>query len=255
MRTRHHRPHHMRPPQPPLNNNPSRRPRDAPTSGALVIPRKGNDMQQPTCPICDGPMPPRNQRPGSPRKYCSTQCSRRAHRDNTTRTCQVDACARPVRAKGYCASHYNKLVMPPHKRHAKAAVPCSVCGATVLRRPSTTRQPTCSVACRTVVQWGETLAPTGHYDWNHAATSRARNLGATTIHQFDREQVFERDDWTCQICQIRCSSPNPYERTSATVDHIIPLSAGGQHTMANAQTSCLSCNCRKQDDLGPIRAA
>ena len=203
-------------------------------------------MQQRTCPICSGPMPARNQRPG-PRKYCSTQCSRRAHRDNTTRTCQVHECARPVRAKVYCASHYNKLAMPPHKRHAKAAVPCSVCGTTVLRRPSATRQPTCSVSCRTVVQWGETLAPTGHYDWNHAATARARNLGATTIHQFDREQVFQRDDWTCQICLIRCSSPSPYERTSATVDHIIPLSAGGQHTLANAQTACLSCNSRKQD--------
>lgn len=165
------------------------------------------------------------------------------------RTCTIAGCGKAHRAKGLCVTHYNRLKMTANQRHPKAAATCVICDTTVLRRPSGHRAPTCSVGCRAVVQWGTRLAPTEGYNWRQMAADRARRHGVPVVTPFDREQVFARDDWTCQLCGIRCSSPNPYELTAATVDHIKPLSAGGAHVIGNAQTACLSCNSRKQGDL------
>jgi 5-methylcytosine-specific restriction enzyme A len=51
-----------------------------------------------------------------------------------------------------------------------------------------------------------------------------------------RSYVFDRDDHTCQICGAT---------EDLTIDHIIPLAAGGTNDISNFQTLCQSCNSRK----------
>jgi 5-methylcytosine-specific restriction endonuclease McrA len=41
---------------------------------------------------------------------------------------------------------------------------------------------------------------------------------------------------------------------SASVDHIIPLVLGGEHSMANVQAAHLVCNLRKGDRLNSAAA-
>lgn len=55
----------------------------------------------------------------------------------------------------------------------------------------------------------------------------------------DRLVVLERDDGVCGICGIDVD-PLDY-----TLDHIQPISAGGQHEMHNLQVAHRSCNSRK----------
>lgn len=50
-----------------------------------------------------------------------------------------------------------------------------------------------------------------------------------------------RDDSRCYLCNARLDQDN------ATVDHIIPLSRGGDHTTANVELACRSCNSRKNN--------
>ncbi|KOU17087.1 hypothetical protein ADK49_16930 [Streptomyces sp. WM6349] len=65
---------------------------------------------------------------------------------------------------------------------------------------------------------------------------------------FDRLDVFERDGWTCYLCGLPTDPhASPFSPSSPTVDHVVPLSAGGHHAMANARTACLGCNSSKQD--------
>lgn len=64
----------------------------------------------------------------------------------------------------------------------------------------------------------------------------------------DRLEVFQRDGWTCYLCDTELDpASHPFDLLSATVDHVIPLSRGGEHSMANVRCACLGCNSRKQD--------
>ena len=78
-----------------------------------------------------------------------------------------------------------------------------------------------------------------------ASRRRARKLG-NVAEFYDRAKIFERDEWTCQLCWLpvdpELKHPNPGCRT---IDHIIPLFLGGSDTEDNVQLAHFSCNCSK----------
>lgn len=160
------------------------------------------------------------------------------------RTCGVAGCPKPHRAKGLCSTHYNQQHQPD--RHHASTTNCTVCGTTVRRPKRADRRPVCSVTCRSALS-GYDGSSTG-YSWAKDAAQRAREAGATVVELFDREQVFDRDGWTCRGCGVDVSlDVDALDPGSATVDHVVPLSRGGEHTMANTQCLCLMCNSTKQD--------
>ena len=59
--------------------------------------------------------------------------------------------------------------------------------------------------------------------------------------------VFIRDGWKCQLCG--CNTNRKMRGTShdraPELDHIIPLSRGGDHSYINTQCSCRECNIAK----------
>lgn len=161
------------------------------------------------------------------------------------KTCTIDGCNKPHRARGLCVTHYNHQYQPG--RHATAPTACVICGAIVMRQPRSDRRPTCSIACRTALEHGDT-AIGGGYDWATAAMRRARLAGAHTIHHIERADVFERDGWTCYLCHRPLDpAADPYDPSSPTIDHVVPLSRGGQHVLDNVRTACLGCNSAKQE--------
>lgn len=76
---------------------------------------------------------------------------------------------------------------------------------------------------------------------------RRHNLLAGAKQEpYTRESIFARDGWTCGICDdpidrdLRAPDPK-----SASIDHIVPLSRGGDDTPANVQASHFGCNSAK----------
>ena len=56
-------------------------------------------------------------------------------------------------------------------------------------------------------------------------------------------RVFRRDKGICQICGLPVPmDTSPENIWGATVDHIVPLSVGGEHSMKNCQLSHRLCN-------------
>jgi len=73
---------------------------------------------------------------------------------------------------------------------------------------------------------------------------RCRKFGMT------REELFRRDNFRCGICG-QMTNPNTVvpHPDAPTIDHIIPLARGGEHTPDNMQCAHFRCNCMKSDSV------
>ena len=66
-----------------------------------------------------------------------------------------------------------------------------------------------------------------------------------------RRTLFERFNYVCQGCNVKCVYPNDInynDDNCATIDHIKPISKGGDHTYINTQLLCRKCNSIKRDN-------
>lgn len=66
-----------------------------------------------------------------------------------------------------------------------------------------------------------------------------------------RSEIFQRDGWVCGLCGLPVDPELRYPHPrSKSLDHIIPLSKGGDHGPHNVQLAHLHCNLRKSDRPG-----
>lgn len=79
---------------------------------------------------------------------------------------------------------------------------------------------------------------------------RAKKFDNGPIEFIGPELVYKRDGWVCGICGEPVNKDLEYpDPESASLDHIIPLAAGGTHTWDNVQLAHLRCNVEKRDNL------
>ena len=108
---------------------------------------------------------------------------------------------------------------------------CATCGRCFVSRFTVS---TCSDECKAEKRRAD------HADAKHRRRARQRRAFVAPVV---RRRIYERDDWTCQLCGrhvLRNVPPNHPEAPS--IDHIVPLAAGGTHEPANVQTAHLLCN-------------
>jgi hypothetical protein len=81
---------------------------------------------------------------------------------------------------------------------------------------------------------------------NTARHERRVRVAAATTERFDPDEVYDRDGWACRLCTLPVDRdlawPDPL---CASLDHVIPLVAGGEHSKANTQLAHWICNVRK----------
>lgn len=71
------------------------------------------------------------------------------------------------------------------------------------------------------------------------AIRRARKRNAPVVERIRRAVVWERDQGICHICRRKCDPANWH------LDHIVPLSRGGEHSYRNVAVSHPRCNERR----------
>lgn len=66
------------------------------------------------------------------------------------------------------------------------------------------------------------------------------------VEEVDREAIYKRDNFTCQICGVLVNMTILYPHPQSPVlDHILPLSRGGTHEPRNVQLTHNTCNIQK----------
>ena len=157
--------------------------------------------------------------------------------------CTTPGYSNPLRARGLCSTHYNRAHQP--NRHTPKPTSCTVCGTPLMRSTKSDRRPVCSASCRKTLSGHK-----GTYNWATDAANRARRHGATVIDIFTAEEIFVRDNWTCNICHTPVDRhADPLDRNAPSIDHVKPLAKGGTHTRDNTACTHLRCNSAKQDAL------
>lgn len=63
---------------------------------------------------------------------------------------------------------------------------------------------------------------------------------ASGVTRTQRARIFERDGYKCVICNVK---------DSLCIDHILPVSRGGDSSDENLQTLCMSCNTKKGNKI------
>jgi 5-methylcytosine-specific restriction endonuclease McrA len=84
---------------------------------------------------------------------------------------------------------------------------------------------------------------------NQVNRRRAWKYGNGESEKFTRTEIGERDGWVCRICgdPIDMALRFP-DRQSQSLDHIVPLSAGGVHTRQNSRIAHWICNVQRNAD-------
>ena len=77
---------------------------------------------------------------------------------------------------------------------------------------------------------------------NQKMRRRARRFTDVVDIDFTRIDVFDRDEWICWVCGEKCSDESVPASKAATVDLVIPLSQGGEHTFGNVRCAHFACN-------------
>lgn len=107
-----------------------------------------------------------------------------------------------------------------------------VCGNQFTRCKQQTALKVCSAECRKVTE---------------AAKNRRKNSkrkGARIGQRYTLADVVARDGNRCHLCgkvvNLRLSGT---DRLGPTVDHLVPIAAGGKDELANVRLAHRSCNC------------
>lgn len=160
--------------------------------------------------------------------------------------CLCVDCGERFRAKSLatkrCAScAMAKYIADNDNGRDRSARPCATCGVVFSPEYGDRRRIYCSSDCSRVAAV-EASKETGR----KAANRLTRRLAerAATVEQVNPLKVFDRDKWRCQLCGVRTPKRlrGTCEPNAPELDHILPISLGGEHSYRNTQCACRKCN-------------
>lgn len=181
-------------------------------------------------------------------RFCSNACYRnnRAKPDAGPKPICSECGGRcPRRGAMTCSAACRKARATREAKKKAAALSgvaervCAVCAAAYVTGYGDKRRSYCSDECR--LRKARRI---------RRSYERAR-LRSVLVERVDPDLVFKRDGWLCYLCgkKTRIDLRGTAHPKAPELDHIIPLSKGGEHSYRNTACACRSCNWRKRDKI------
>lgn len=187
-------------------------------------------------------------------RYCSPSCGNQARH---ARTAVVRAAAREAARERRIAEQARSMMrVKARRRLARAAegtasrsaawvtLRCVICTAPFTTKWKTAEhnEVSCSPECQAINAKARRQLGSDR--------RRARKKAAYVADVY-RKTVYERDGWRCHLCgkPVERSAAVPHPK-APTIDHLIPLAAGGTHEPLNCRTAHFLCNSLKGDRGG-----
>lgn len=222
------------------------------------------------------------QRTGDPLKVRKSQGNRGPRNVPPRAPCEVDGCATTSVHVGLCVKHYGRWrrhgttgptkpwidlpdglkwctghqeARPVDEFPPSGGSYCSACSAEVSQRWAERNRERRRASYRAYYESHAEQRRAGTRAWREnnprkAAAARRRRKAlerAVRVEDFTDAEIFERDGWICQLCRKRIDRSAPWPKPrSPSIDHIVPLSCGGDHSRTNVQAAHLRCNLKKQ---------
>jgi hypothetical protein len=187
-------------------------------------------------------------------EYCSRECSFKymsIRSEIRLATELVERIKRKdVRDKD-CADRAKERATDKNERDRKALL-CQGCSKSMIQNSQNCRRycDTCASARNKESSKNSRLIHRRKYGSTGTHKQRADKYGVR-YEVIDRVKVYESFGWKCQCCGV--DTPESIMRTfdepnAPTLDHIKPISLGGDHMYYNLQLLCRSCNSSKSND-------
>lgn len=199
-------------------------------------------------------------------KYCSPECRyaartlARPKEETPASTVYKRVCAwcgeefeTTFPNKIYCGSEcsYNGNLKKKRGQWADAYVPrthiCKECGSEFTTECGDMHSVFCCQSCADKYKHRADHSTERHKEYMRGAKKRReKQISDAFIEDVDFDFIYRRDGGICQICGLPvhpCKSVD--NNWDGTIDHIVPLSIGGEHSTANCQLAHRICNSLK----------
>lgn len=211
-------------------------------------------------------------------KFCAAcydgREDRRRHEQASEKACPVcGTLFRRARQK-HCSRECGGVASRAEQLSREMTKTCAACDGVFHTRDKRVRH--CSIACRLWTRnhpgvprdldrecaFCGTAFRANNARFRHCSSRCVRHAGKVRRRALMLEAFVEdvtvadlvaRDGWVCGLCgdPVDMAHRHPHPR-SLTIDHVVPLSRGGEHSIANTQIAHSVCNTRKGNRMeGP----
>lgn len=136
-----------------------------------------------------------------------------------------------------CCSQKCQSLLYSISKHIQKTVRCKECGNTFKTKYGDKRKQYCSELCmRRALR-------------RIRRTKERARLRGVRVEAVNPLYIFKRDKYKCRICGVKTplKYKGTYHNNAPELDHIIPLSLGGEHSKRNTQCLCHQCNKNKSN--------
>ena len=132
---------------------------------------------------------------------------------------------------------------------------CKECGTEFITECGKPRSVFCCQSCSEKADRRKEHTTERHKKYMHRyQAKREKQLSENFVEDVSYDEIFKRDEGICQICGLPVIFDKHADNNwSGTIDHIIPVSLNGEHSMKNCQLAHRVCNSLKSQETNDYR--